>query len=163
MKTRAPHQTISLRVGKLRRRLFYALVLTLAASGAWWLVIRGANGADGLPDPMLAWLMKIHGAAAMLTLFLSGTFLHGHILNAWHQGRNRKAGVLVAGSMLLIAVSGYGLYYFDGDLLRGTAEWLHWLAGFSLPSLLWWHIARGRRQRRERRKAMPFVPHTPPR
>ena len=153
-----PHRPPSLRVGKLRRRLLYVLVLLLVATGAWWLALNGKTNADGLPDPALHWLMKVHGGAAMLTLFISGTFLHNHVLNAWQQGRNRKLGALVAGSLVLIGISGYGLYYFDGDALRGMAEWLHWIAGFGLPALLWWHIVRGRKHRAERKKTLVF-PH----
>jgi len=150
------HRPPTLRVGKTRRRLLYLLVLLLAVTGAWWLVLNGKTGADGLPDPALHWLMKFHGGAAMLALFLAGTFLHSHVLNAWQQGRNRIAGSLVAGSLVLIGISGYGLYYFDGDVLRALAEWLHWIAGFGLPALLWWHIVRGRRHRHERKKSIAF-------
>lgn len=157
MRPRAlPHRPPTLRVGKLRRRLLYALVLVLVATGLWWLVLNGKTTPDGLPDPALHWLMKVHGAAAMLTLFISGTFLHNHVLNAWQQKRNRVLGATVAGSFVLIGISGYGLYYFDGDLLRNAVEWLHWVAGFGLPALLWWHIARGRRHRVERKKALAF-------
>ena len=151
-----PHRPPTLRVGKARRRLLYLLLLLLVATGAWWLVLNGKTGQDGLPDPALHWLMKVHGGAAMLMLFISGTFLHNHVLNAWQQGRNRAAGSLIAAGMVLVGVSGYGLYYFDGDALRGMAEWLHWIAGFSLPALLWWHMARGRRHRRERKKELVF-------
>jgi hypothetical protein len=151
-----PHRPPTLRVGKTRRRVLYLLVLLLVSTGAWWLVLNDKTTAEGLPDPALHWLMKVHGGGAMLALFLAGTFLHNHVLNAWQQGRNRMLGSLVGGSMVLIGVSGYGLYYFDGDLLRNMAEWLHWVAGFGLPALLWWHIARGRRHRSERKKALNF-------
>ncbi len=152
------HRPASLRVGKSRRRSLYLLLLVLVASGLWWLLIHNSSSEDALPNPLLSWLMKIHGGAAMLTTFLAGTFLYTHIVNAWQQGRNRIAGAFTAGGMALIALSGYGLYYFDGEGLRGMAEWLHWIVGFSLPALLWWHIARGRKQRRETRKIVNF-PH----
>jgi len=160
MKSRlAHHHSTSLRVGRSRRRLLYVLVIALLASGAWWLLIHQTANGDALPSPLEPWLMKVHGAAAMIFLFWAGTFLHTHMLNAWHQQRNRSAGALIAGASLLIAVSGYGLYYFNGEGLREVTEWLHWIAGFAMPALLWWHIARGRRQRRERRKALLFPPH----
>ncbi len=94
-----------------------------------------------MPSASEPWLMKIHGAASMLFIFLSGTLLYGHMLNAWHQERNRIAGGVVAACLLLIGLSGYGLYYFDGELLRRATEWLHWIIGFGLPLLLWWHVA----------------------
>ncbi len=160
MKSRLSHNhPTSLRVGKARRRLLYILVIALLATGVWWLLIHQSGNIDALPSPIEPWLMKVHGAAAMTFLFLSGTFLYTHMLNAWQQQRNRSAGALIAAVSLLIAISGYGLYYFNGDLLRELTEWLHWIAGFAMPVLLWWHIARGRRQRHERRKMLLFPPH----
>lgn len=150
-----PHRP-TVRVGKLRRRLLYLLVLALLVTGAWWLVLHSKASEDALPDPTLAWLMKVHGGAAMLILFMAGTFLHNHVLNAWQQRRNRVPGSIAAGGLLLLALSGYGLYYFDGEQLRGFAEWLHWIIGFGTPLLLWWHIASGRRHRKQRRKDIAF-------
>jgi hypothetical protein len=134
-----------LRLGRFRRRSLYLLFAVLVASGAVWLWLHQGRADDSLPSPLEPWLMKLHGAAAMLTIYLAGTMLHGHMLNGWHRHRNRASGGMAAGMLLLLVVSGYGLYYFNGDALRGLTEWLHWIVGFAAPLLLGWHIRRGRR------------------
>ena len=135
----------STRLGAPRRRGLYSLVTALVATGAAWLWLHNMRAADSLPSPFEPWMMKLHGAAAMLALYLLGTILYGHMLNAWHRRQNRLGGAVAAAALLLLATSGYGLYYyFDGDALRSATEWLHWLVGFALPPLLWWPIRSGR-------------------
>jgi len=146
------------RVERTRRVALYLLLTVLLISGAAWLGLHLNRSDDALPSPYEPWLMKIHGAASMLIIFFSGTLLYGHMLNAWHQGRNRSAGLVMAGSFLLIALTGYGLYYFDGELLRRVTEWLHWAVGFGLPLLLWWHVALGRKERQLRKAKAPRQP-----
>ena len=92
-------------------------------------------------------MLKVHGGAAMLTIYLLGSMLYGHMVNAWQRQRNRASGGTAAATLLLLALSGYGLYYFGGDELRRGTEWLHWVFGFATPLLLWWHISRGRATR----------------
>ncbi|HZV92774.1 MAG TPA: hypothetical protein VFF72_06120 [Caldimonas sp.] len=135
---------LSTRLGGPRRRGLYALVAVLVATGAAWLWLHDMRPADSLPSPIEPWMMKLHGAAALLAVYLLGTMLHGHMLNAWHRRQNRISGGVAAAAVLLLAASGYGLYYFGGDALRSATEWLHWVAGFALPPLLWWHIRSGR-------------------
>ena len=89
--------------------------------------------------------MKIHGGAAMLTIYLLGSMLYGHMVNAWQRRRNRASGGTTAATLLVLVLTGYGLYYFGGEELRRGAEWLHWVFGFATPLLLWWHISLGRR------------------
>lgn len=142
------HLAPALRLGATRRTLLYLLVAMLFVSGAVWLYAHfwPILDANGLPLPIEPWSMKCHGLAAMAILFLSGTMLYGHMLHGWHHRRNRATGIVAASTALLLALSGYGLYYFDGEALRGANEWLHWIVGFSLPLLLWLHIAIGRRR-----------------
>ncbi len=155
MKLRPSHP--SLRIGKPRRRALYALLLLLVLTGAIWLLLHKTRSEDAMPSPLEPWLMKLHGAMAMLMTFVAGTLLYGHILNAWHQRRNRFAGTITALGFLSIALSGYGLYYFDGELVRQITEWLHWIVGFGLPALLWWHIVCGRKAGRAQAGAGQFL------
>jgi hypothetical protein len=133
------------RLDDLRRRALYALIAALVASGAVWLYVHLRSAEDAMPSPLEPWMMKIHGAAAMLTIYLAGTMLYGHMVNAWRRRRNRSTGGVAAATIFLLALSGYGLYYFGGEELRRATEWLHWIFGFAAPLLLWWHISRGRR------------------
>jgi len=135
----------SLRLGAWRRRSLYALVGILAGSGALWLVVHARTEEGALPSPIEPWSMKWHGAAALLLIYLSGTMLYGHMLNAWRRRRNRSSGVAAAAVLFGLALSGYGLYYFGGEDLRLVTQWLHWALGAACVPLLAWHIALGRR------------------
>ena len=147
MKASPPPRPLAtgIRLDALRRRALYALVASLVASGAVWLFMHQRRADDALPSPIEPWMMKIHGGAAMLTIYLLGSMLYSHMLNAWQRRRNRASGGIAAATLLLLALTGYGLYYFGGDPLRRGTEWLHWVFGFATPLLLWWHIRRGRR------------------
>lgn len=158
MKIRPPqHRHFSLRVGKIRRLTLYALVALLLITGALWLLLHFTRAEDAMPNALEPWLMKIHGAATMLIVYLSGTLLYGHMLSAWKQDRNRLAGSVIGINFLLLGLTGYGLYYFDGEILRRITEWLHWTVGFSVPVLLWWHVVCGRRARRALAAAAQFL------
>jgi hypothetical protein len=133
-----PPQTA--RLGAGRQWALYALVAVLVATGAAWLAVHLRAGDDALPSPLEPWMMKLHGAAAMLTIYLAGSMLQGHMVNAWQRHRNRWSGGLTAFVFLLLALSGYGLYYFNGEALRRATEWLHWVIGFGSPAMLVVHM-----------------------
>ena len=52
--------------------------------------------------------------------------------------------------MLLLAVTGFGLYYFDGEPLRSVTEWLHWIVGGLSGAVFIWHLLAARRTRQIR-------------
>lgn len=139
-----------LKLGKTRRYLVYGLMAALLLSGLAWCLAHWAinRDPDMPPLPLEGWSMKLHGAAAMGLLYLTGTMLHAHMLHGWRMHKNRKTGLTMAGCGLLLALTGYGLYYFNGELLRHWTEWAHWVAGFVCVPLLTVHIYSGRRARR---------------
>jgi len=47
-----------------------------------------------------------------------------------------------------LTVTGYGLYYAGGEMLRAWTSWIHLGIGLALPILLLVHIFLGRRTRR---------------
>ncbi|GAB3628880.1 hypothetical protein [Pandoraea terrae] len=125
----------------------YLIIAALFATGTLWLYVHMTRVDDAMPSPLEPWAMKLHGAAAMGILYFAGTMLHGHMLHGWHNRRNRLAGGVTALVFGMLAVTGYGLYYFGGDAVRSVTEWGHWIAGFGTPPLLFWHIVTGRRRR----------------
>ncbi len=135
------------------QRTFYAVLILLIISGAVWLVAHywpqylGEYIGDWC-DPWLveSWSMKLHGAVAMLAMFGLGTIFHSHLRAAWRQQRNHISGLVMASTLLLLIISGYGLYYFTDDA-RQWSEWTHWATGFGLPVLLLAHSLIGRRSR----------------
>jgi hypothetical protein len=144
-------------MSKQHRWALYAVFAVLLATGLIWLWAQFF-----CPDPALqaaaqAWSMKIHGAAMLGAFYLCGTLWARHIRAAWAQRHNRLAGGVFSATVLALGLSGYGLYYFNGEALRGAAEWLHWIAGLAVCALFWLHIQLGRRQF-ERPLERPFEP-----
>ncbi len=141
-----PHPPrLAFRVSRQRRRALYAAFALLLLTGVVWLVLRWSDVEPETQAPWLAWSMKLHGAAALAGTFLVGTLWSAHIRHAWTRQRNRVAGSLFGAAVVLLALTGYGLYYFNGEALRGAAEWLHWIAGLALGLLFWLHLSWGRR------------------
>jgi hypothetical protein len=133
-----------------RRWTFYVVFCALAASGVVWLVDHVMRS-DDVPLGLVApWSMKVHGAAAMLSLFGFGLLWDAHVRRGWTMKKSRLSGSIVGLVMLLLATSGFGLYYFDGEQLRRATEWLHWIVGGLSIVILLWHLLAARRIRRAR-------------
>ena len=96
--------------------------------------------------------MKLRGAAAMATLILIGMLLPTHVRAAWRARRNRINGTIVLGSLALLTLTGYGLYYIGGESLRAVTSYSHLALGVMLPILLFLHIAQGRKTRPDRKR-----------
>lgn len=114
---------------------------------AWtyWTYLAGSP--DDFETTAKAWVMKIHGAAAMAVLVLIGTLLSGHVRFAWRARRNRANGSVFLSVFAVLTVTGYGLYYAGGEMLREWTSWIHLVVGLALPILLLIHIFLGRRTR----------------
>ena len=125
--------------------------LTLVSGVAWvvlhFLVAR-PDDFGIVRHPLEPWLLRLHGAAAMLALVMLGTLLRPHVLTAWRTHRHRLSGGVVAASALLLTLTGYGLYYAGSETLRPWISASHWLIGIAaLPALIV-HRHSGKRTRR---------------
>ena len=143
------------------RRSVYAVLAVLAASGILWLAFHyymrtPTEWGEG-PHPLEPWWLRVHGLAAMLTLFALGSLLPTHMRHAWHLGRNRPTGTVLAAAFGLLTATGYALYYFAGERSRPYISLCHWLLGLLLVALVAAHVWRGRdlRRRRARRPRTP--------
>lgn len=141
---------VNLRIERWHRRTIYSVLTLLALSGLVWLLARywlrpvGQFGETIHPLEPLS--MKVHGAAAMLTLFFLGSLMNAHIRRAIKAGRNLAAGWSVIAAMLLLIVSGYVLYYLAGESDRPVWSFLHWILGLFGVAAFVVHIVTGRRQ-----------------
>jgi hypothetical protein len=134
-------------LGHLHRLCAYAVLALLFLSGAAHYALHGWCQAQGefgpVPDPLEPWMLKLHGAAAMLSLVLLGSVLSTHIHRFWHLGRNRRAGGAFLACVLLLIGSGYGLYYLGGDQARALCRQLHIVIGLLSLPLFAAHLWRG--------------------
>ena len=143
---------------RLRPRLrvtFYAVFALLFISGvAWYILHTWARHPDEFgseePNALEPWLLKMHGAAAMVSLVLLGVLYSVHIWRGWHANRNRRSGTVLVAVCLLLIVTGYLLYYVGGETTRAVTSLLHLFIGLALPLIIAFHIWRGRASRPRR-------------
>jgi hypothetical protein len=140
-----------LRLNPSFRYAIYAAFTTLVLTGAGWLFADWKKDVSGdeIWQQSIAYLLMVHGGAAMITLLLLGALIPIHLIRAWRSRRNRISGsVMVTFNLVLIATA-FGLYYLGSDTLRPWMSWIHIAAGLSLAMWFPLHIHWGRRGRRQ--------------
>lgn len=91
----------------------------------------------------------------MFGLAMLGSIWTTHLMPAWHRGSHRLSGGTLFGLWLLLALSGYGLYYLADEGQRGLTSGLHIALGVALPLGLVIHIVQAIR---ESRRGSPVIP-----
>ncbi len=131
------------------RATIYTVGVLLWGSGALWLLLHYAfqkhSDFGPLPNPWEAPLMRTHGLVAVCAVFLIGWLGAAHVSARWGSERNRRSGLALGGTALLLVFSGYALYYTTGGLHDG-AGFLHEAMGLLSPTaaLAHWWRNRGR-------------------
>lgn len=152
MKRRHDVPHVNLRIERWHRHLVYGVVLLLTGSGIAWLLahyfMRRFGEFGETIHPLEPLSMKLHGAAAMAMLFIAGSVMNSHIRRALRAGRNLMQGWLLLVSLVLLTLSGYGLWYLANEESRVVWSLTHWIIGLAFPALLVWHIVHGRHLRR---------------
>jgi hypothetical protein len=134
------------RLRRWHRRTLAVTATSLVASGLAWLpahYLWGA-GTGGLPSPLEPWLMRWHGLSAMAGLFALGVVAAEHVPRGWRLGRQRATGVALVALALVLAGTGYGLWYLASDAWHPAVGWLHTAAGMAAAGLGLAHGRRGR-------------------
>ena len=97
------------------RAIIYSVCGLLWLTGVFWLVLhyefQGHNEFGDLPNPAEPVLMRLHGLLAVAGVFLFGWLTAAHVTPRWSIGRNRTSGLVLAGCVVVLVVSGYALYY----------------------------------------------------
>lgn len=129
-------------------RWIHAVLATLYVTGIAWLVLRyGVSGdaLDGAWSVVRAWMLRAHGAAAMLTLVAIGSLLAIHVPSGWRMRTNLRSGIGMLAVMAVLALTGWLLYYASGEALRAWSSYVHIAIGSAAPLALLWHLAHRRR------------------
>jgi hypothetical protein len=94
-------------------------------SGCYWLVLHYffAHPSDFGPiqNPWAPLVLRIHGWIAVVGVFLLGWITARHVSDRWPQMVKRASGISVAAAAIVLALTGYALYY--------TTDRLHDVAG----------------------------------
>ncbi len=168
MRRRHGPARVQQRLSRRHERFLYLTGALLMISGLGWLTghyLLRAPGASALgPHPSEAWWMRLHGAAVIGFLVVFGALLPGHIVQNWRQRANHYSGLCVVIVVILLALSGYGLYYLVDDRQRALTSGLHWVVGLAGAAALVVHVVLGKRRAaraRERRMTAKTHRHGP--
>lgn len=135
-------------------RLFvYGSAAATWVTGVLWLVFHHYVRREGPFGPEASplehgWL-ALHGAAAFLILWALGLIWISHVRRGWSGLRNRWNGRTLTMALVVLAASGWGLYYLGDELWRERLSLLHWGLGLGLGLGLPFHVWSGRRGRRQ--------------
>ena len=138
-----------LKLSRRHRFWLHGTITALFLTGVvWWLLhafVAVETEFGPRAHPLENWSLKLHGLAAMLSLVVLGTLIPIHIRRGWHARRNRLHGGVLVAALVLLTLTGYGLYYSGLDTLREISSWSHRVLGLLLPLLIVLHIRAGRR------------------
>ena len=129
---------------RVLRATLYGVGALLFLSGAVWLVLHYVfpqpTAFGPLPNPWEAPLMRAHGLIAVCAVFLIGWMMAAHVTVRWTSERNRRSGLMLGGTALLLILSGYALYYTTGSA-HDAASLAHEAIGVLSPVAAiahWW-------------------------
>jgi hypothetical protein len=110
--------------------------LSVWVSGVCWLLLHyfGMHAGPFGPErsPAEVWWLKAHGAFAFLSLWTGGLLWGQHIVKAWRKHQRRWTGSVMLGTMLVLILTGYLLYY-AGEGPHDIVSIIHWALGLALP------------------------------
>lgn len=126
------------------RNIFFLILATSWCSGLSFFTLDNLfaiNGEFGLEKhPWQFPLIKIHSASAFAMMISYGFILGAHVKMTWKMEPRLISGIIVAIMPLLLAISGYFLYYIASDISRQIIGYFHVIIGFFLPLMLVIHI-----------------------
>lgn len=104
-----------------------------------------------LPFDMRLPVVAGHVIAALWLLMLFGASWTVHMRHGWRIRQNLGSGFSLVGGMLLLGLTGVGIYYFGDEDLSLWSSMGHTLIGIIAPLFLFYHISVGKLTARQRR------------
>ena len=134
------------RLARFQRVLLYASSGFLFVTGAVWACVHYPTPVaayfESDATAISAFILRIHGGAAVALSILLGTLLQAHVPNGWTSGRSRISGVGTLGVVAFLIATGYLLYYLGDEFARLATSYGHIVAGFIFPILIVVHVLR---------------------
>ena len=124
----------------VRSRLaVYAILGALWLSGCAWLVLNQffeSKGPFGVtPHPWEGAILTLHGILAIMSMYLFGWLTARHLLVRWPERSRRLSGATLAASFVVLAVSGFALFFVSGDRWQRPAALAHDVLGLGILAL----------------------------
>jgi hypothetical protein len=148
---RHPSAAVARERMSMRRRLAVYLILgTLWLSGVMWLVLDQFFESQGpfgtIPSPWRPPVLLAHGALAILSMYLLGWVTARHVIRLWPGRLRRLSGGALAALLVLLALSGFALFFVSDDRWQHFAAVAHEVLGLGITVLAiqHWFVARRR-------------------
>jgi hypothetical protein len=133
------------RLSRIQKWLIVGSVSLMTFTGFAWIVVQ-VSFADETARlgvlPLLQWLIRLHVAAALISLIAFGTLWVNHVPSGWRQPINKRTGISNLSSWIALSVTGYLLWYGPQGASREWIAWSHWALGLVLPLSLLMHTRR---------------------
>ena len=142
------------RMARWQRRFSYGMLGACALTGLVWFVL--ADGWQLPPSRLRPWWVG-HGVSSLVALVAIGGALSQHVVATWRHRRNRAAGALTLGALLVAGGSALLLLY-GAESWHAAAHWTHVALGLGAAVLFPWHVVRGRRSIGQRAQGPGTVP-----
>lgn len=130
------------------RFALYGIFGLLFASGALWIYADQMKNHTEFDTEIwqqaAAFLLSMHGGAAMITLMLLGALGPMHVQRAWRAKKNRATGIVSLAMYGLLIATAFGLYYVGSEALRPWISTVHIAFGLGVPAVVTAHIFVGR-------------------
>lgn len=107
-----------------------------------------------LPGGDRVLVAALHTGAAFLMAAVFGTLWTTHMRSNWRFRRNRIGGSLLAGLLVLLCLTGLGIFYFGEETLSLFSSLGHTALGLAAPLLFVQHIYAGRKSAAARRRSI---------
>jgi hypothetical protein len=96
-------------------------------------------------NPLQVWWLRLHAGTATVAVWWFGYMSAVHVQRNWKAGRRRNSGSIFVGTLALLTLTGYLIYYVEADRPLAMITQLHWVVGLCAPLAFLLH--RGLRQR----------------
>src|SRR5579884_1366758 len=114
----------------------YGVSIIFTITGVAWIFAHFMLRREGeIEHPLEPWMLRIHGFAVMIGLFMYGSLLRTHIIKGWNAHMNRATGIVLCILLFALSLSGYLLYYAGSEETRPVISVAHWVIGLLLPIL----------------------------
>jgi hypothetical protein len=133
------------RLSANQKWLVIGSVVLMTLTGVVWLAVQWRYSEETLRLsvlPLLQWLIRIHVAAALVSMIAFGTLWVSHVPTGWRQPVNKRSGVSNVSSWIALIITGYLLWYGPQGEVREWVAWCHWALGLLLPLSLLTHTKR---------------------
>jgi hypothetical protein len=131
------------RMSRGQRMAIYLIVGLLWLSGCLWLYVdyfMATRGQFGItPHPLESPLLLLHGAVAVLSMYLFGWITARHVVRWWPRGLRRLSGGSLAASLAVLTLSGFALFFLVDDASLRIAAMIHDVVGLAVTVLIVQH------------------------